>query len=92
MAYVKDKARPWSIIDEQITGQSDSWKRLVTVTPSAATVYSPRLQAIYVGAAGDVVIENSNLDQVTISAAADTWHFVEVRRVISGPADIIGAS
>lgn len=94
MAYVKDLARPESKIDRQITGQSDSWKRLVTVTPSDSTVYSPRLQAIYVAGTGNLVIENSNGDTVTVAVADGSWHYEEIRRVMAttSATGLVGAS
>lgn len=97
MAYVKDLARPESIVDRQITGQSDSWKRMVAVTPSDSTVYSPRLQGLFIGGTGGTVaIENSNGDIVSLVVAANSYHFEEIRRVLAtgttGVADVIGLS
>lgn len=83
MAFVKDLARPQSIVDKQITATGDSWKRHREITPSDSTVFSPRLQSFCVGTTGTVEAINSNNEQVTYNAVAGQTILAELKQILA---------
>lgn len=83
MAFVKDKARPQSIVDRQITATGDSFKRQGEITPSDSAVFNPRLQGFVVGAAGTVEAINSNGDQVTYTCVAGQTVIAEIAQILA---------
>lgn len=68
-----------------------SFKNKISITKSDTTVYSPRLQAIYVGTLGDLYIVDSNGDAITYKNAQG-WFFIEVAKVLQSTtaADMVG--
>lgn len=83
MAIVKDKARPESTVDRQITATGDSYKSAREITPSDSAVFSPRLQAIVAGTAGTIEAVNSNGDQVTYTVVAGETILAEIAQVLA---------
>lgn len=77
--------------DLKYTPAGASFRNAQAVVKNDGTVYTPPLQAFWVGTSGDFVIESPNGNVVTYKNAVG-WFYVEARRVMSATtaADIVG--
>lgn len=77
--------------DQKFTPQGGSFKNTVDIVTSNTTIYAPRLQALYVGTIGDLVIKDGN-NQTRTYKNAEGWFFIEVRQVLEATTaeDVVG--
>jgi len=69
-----------NVYERRHTRLGASFLNLIPVTASDVTIYAPRLQGIYVGTAGNLTIENSFGDKVTLLANFG-WNYCEIKKV-----------
>jgi hypothetical protein len=59
-------------------------RKITAITKSDSTVYSPPLDAIYIGGAGNVAIVDGSGATVTITApVVGQWMYVEASKIMS---------
>lgn len=83
MATVVNKNGFASVLDKPTSPQSVFSTSGIAITPSDSTILDPMPREIYVGGAGTVVLENSQLQQLTFECPAGVYIKQRARRVMA---------
>ncbi len=69
-----------NVIERKHTRLGASFQNVMPVVASDSATFAPRLQGVYVGTAGTLVVENSFGDKVTLLNATG-WNYMEIKKI-----------